>query len=76
MLVMDDLSMHKIDIEKDKIKECKAQISMIIGGLVKYLQPLDVSINNPFKDELKKRYTKYCIAQKDTKARVTQEDLI
>ena len=71
MLVMDDPSMHKIDILKDKIKECKAKISMISCGLTRYLQPLDVSINKPFKDELKKRYIKYCINQKDTKARVT-----
>ena len=76
MLVMDDALMHKIDIVKDKIKECKTKISMIPGGLTRYLQPLDVSINKPFKDELKKRYTRYCIYQKDTKARVTQEDLI
>ena len=35
--------------------------------------PFDVSINKPFKDELKKKYTKYC---KDTKAKITQEVLI
>ena len=49
---------------------------MIHDGLIRYLQPLDVSINNPFKDEFKKRYTKYCIDQKETKTRVTQEDQI
>ena len=48
---------------------------MIPGGLRRYLQLLDVFINKPFKDELKKRYTKYCIDQKDIKARVAQEDL-
>ena len=68
--------MHKIDIVKDKIKECKTKISMIPGGLTKYLLPLYVSINKPLKDELKKRYTKYCIDQKDTMARVIQEDMI
>ena len=76
MLVMDDASMHKIDIVKNKIKECNTKISMIPGGLARYLQPLDVSINKPFKDELKKKYTKYCMDQQDNKARVTQEDLI
>ena len=57
--VMDDASMHKIDIVKDKIKECKTKISIIPGGLTRYLQPLDLSINKPFKDELKKRYNKF-----------------
>ena len=33
MLMTDDASMHKIDIVKDKIKECKIKISMIPGGL-------------------------------------------
>ena len=49
---------------------------MIPGGLTRYLQPLDVFIKKPFKDELKKRYTKYCMNQQNYKARVTQEDLI
>ena len=33
MLMMDDASMHKIDIVKDKIKKCKSKISMIHGEL-------------------------------------------
>ena len=52
---------------KDKYDSC---------GLTRYLQPIDVSISKPFKDELKKRYAKYCIDQKDTKTRIIQEDLI
>ena len=76
MLVIDDASICKIDIVKDKTKECKTKINMIPGDLARYLQPLGVSINKIFEDELKMRYTKYCIVQKDTKAMVTQEDLI
>ena len=49
------------------------KISMIPGKLTRYLQPRDISTNNPFKEKLKKRYTKYCIDQKDTKARVTKK---
>ena len=45
-------------------------------GFTKYLLLLDVSINKPFKDGLKKRYTRYCMDQKGTKVRVTHEDLI
>ena len=52
MLVMDNALMHKINILKDKIKECKTKINMIPGGLTRYLQPQDVSVNKPFNDEL------------------------
>ena len=54
----------------------KTKLCMIPGKLKRYLQPLDASIKFPFKNELKKRYFKYCIDQKDSKVRVTQEDLI
>ena len=57
VLVMDDASIYKIDILKNKIKEYKTKISMITGELTRYLQPLYASISKPFKDELKKRNT-------------------
>ena len=34
---MDNTSMHKIDIIKDKIKEYKTKTSMVSGGLTRYL---------------------------------------
>ena len=37
---------------------------MIHSEITRYLQPLDAFINKPFKDKLKKRFTKYCIDQK------------
>ena len=46
---------------------------MIPGGLKRFFQPIAATINKPFKDELKKRYAKYCINQKDTKAIVTKK---
>ena len=77
MLVIDNASKHKINILKDKIKECKTKISMIPGGITRYLQPLNVAINNLFKDELKKKsYTKILYRSKWCKAKMTQEDMI
>ena len=43
----------------------QTKISLIHGWLARYLQSLDVCINKPLKDELKKRCTKYCKYQKD-----------
>ena len=76
MLVMDDASMHKLENVRQKIKDCHTEVSMIPAGLTRYLQPLDVSINKPFKDELRKKYTKYCIDQEEGNTKVSQEDLI
>ena len=31
---------------------------MILGGLTRYLKPLDASIKKPFKDGIRKKYNK------------------
>ena len=59
---MDDAWMHKIDNAKNRMKECKTKDKYESWGLKRYLQPLDIYVRNPFKDELKK-YTKYCMDQ-------------
>ena len=50
MLVMNDASMHKLYVIKEKIHDWETFISINSGGLTRYLQPLNVSINKPFKD--------------------------
>ena len=76
LLVKDDASMHRLDVIKNKINHWETFISMIPGGLTRYLQPLDVSINKPFKDELRKKYTDYWMETKNSNAKVSQNYLI
>ena len=52
MFEIDDVPMHKI--ENINQKKFGTKISMIPEGLARCLQPLDVSINKPYKDELRK----------------------
>ena len=71
MLVMDGASMHKLDVMKQRINDWETSISIIPGGLTRYLQLLDVSINRPFKDELRNKYTDYWMQTK-----ISQHDLV
>ena len=61
MLVMDDASMNKIPEIKRSAELSETKVMMISGGLTRYLQPLDVSINKPFKEEISRKYNEYCI---------------
>ena len=76
MLVMDGASMHKFDVIKQRINDWETSISMIPGGLTKYLQLLDVSINKPFKDEFRNKYTDYWMQTKNSNAKISQHDLV
>jgi len=37
------------------------EITLIPGGLTRYYQPLDVSINKPFKNALREKYSSHYI---------------
>ena len=60
LLIMDQASMH---ITEDIIKEIEkydTEIIFIPKGMTRILQPLDVSINKPFKTLIRKKYAEYC----------------
>ena len=55
MFVIDDAFIHKIKNIKQKIKDNGTKLSIISRGLTRYLQPYDILIHKPFKDELRKK---------------------
>ena len=50
MLVLDVLKCHKADNTKVLLRRTNTDLVIIPGGMTSLLQPIDVSINNPFKD--------------------------
>lgn len=47
---MDDFSAHSTENVLDELKKINIDNSIIPGGFTHALQPLDVSLNKPFKD--------------------------
>ena len=65
------LSQHILDV----FKESKSNYVLIPPGAPRYLQPLDLAINKPFKDNMRKKYTEFVIKFGGNKKHVV-EDLI
>jgi hypothetical protein len=56
MLVYDSFKGHLVEPVKDKFHESGIHLAVIPGGLTSVCQPLDVSINKPFKDALRREW--------------------
>jgi len=56
MLVLDAFKRHVTDSVKDQLHKTKTELIVILGGMTSLLQPMDVSINKPFKDRLRQQY--------------------
>ena len=67
MLVLDNATTHNSNKVKEKIKECETYVSMIPSGLTWKLQPLDISINKVFKENLRNKCVSYCIKNNNLK---------
>ena len=56
MLVLDAFKGHVTDSVKDQLCKMKTELVVIPGGMTSVLQPMDISINKPFKDRLRQQY--------------------
>jgi hypothetical protein len=56
MLVYDSFRGHLEESVKEKFRSNNVDLAVIPGGLTSICQPLDVAINKPFKDNLRKEW--------------------
>jgi hypothetical protein len=56
MLVIDSFRGHLTEKVKEKLRQEKCDMVVIPGGMTGMLQPLDISINRPFKAHLRRFY--------------------
>jgi hypothetical protein len=59
LFVWDSFHGHLGDDTKRTPKEMKTHLTVIPGGLTSVLQMLDVSVNKPFRDNIRKLYTQW-----------------
>lgn len=62
LLVLDQFRAHISEPTKKCFKEVKTHLAVIPGGLTSQLQPLDVSINKPFKVFMREEWNKWMAA--------------
>ena len=56
LLVLDSFEAHKTEQVKRSFKNENTDLAVIPGGLTSVLQPLDVSLNKPFKDRVRQKW--------------------
>ena len=59
LLVCDQFKAHVIESTKRLATKLKTHLAVIPGGLTSQLQPLDISVNKPFKGFMREEWTKW-----------------
>ena len=77
VLILDRASSHLDNDEVlNELKYTNQKIFYIPSGTTRLLQPLDVSVNKPFKTAIKNKYIQYCIERNITSARIIRKDIV
>ena len=53
LLVLDSMRAHITEPVKEVVSSMNSIMAVVPGGTTKYLQPLDISCNRPFKDAMR-----------------------
>lgn len=61
LLVWDQFRSHLTKVTKYRVGKLETKLAVIPGGLTYQLQPLDVSINKPFKDHMREEWKKWML---------------
>ena len=66
MLVWDSFCAHLSNLVRRTLQSLNTECAVIPGGMKGILQPLDVSINKPFKDRLRNKWQQWMISGEHT----------
>ena len=66
LLSLDTFSGHLTDRVKDALDKCGTKMLVIPGGCTSVLQPLDVSINKPFKAYIRQSWCECMVSEAET----------
>ena len=75
-LILDKATLNLTANILETFKNNNQYLSFIPAGLTLFIQPLDMVINKPFKDALRKKYIEYCSISNNINAKITREKMI
>ena len=64
-LIYDSFKTHLMESIKKRLKDVNTDVAIIPGGLTGQLQPLDVSINKPFKEKVRVLWSNWMASESD-----------
>ena len=59
LLVMDSFTAHITSKVKAELAKINTHLAIILGGCMSKAQPLDVTLNKPFKDRIRRQWTEF-----------------